>query len=113
LWCYLHVVWVGTTSILVGRAADCPLHHHGQIWSSVSGSTTTPTRLVGLGQAVPRVRLHTALFESTLMVGNEWRGRMSILRAIRSDLLIQKRRRGDASPNELNGRFLNNVSFKH
>jgi hypothetical protein len=57
----------------------------------------TPSGLVGLPQVVPRVRLHTALLESTLMAGNELRRGVCILGTVGSDLLSWKRRRGDAS----------------
>jgi hypothetical protein len=53
--------------------------------------------LVGLPQAVPRVRIHTALLESTLMASNKLRGGVCILRTVGSDLLSRKHRYGDAS----------------
>jgi hypothetical protein len=89
-WCHLHVVRVGTASVLIGGALGYPLHHHGRTsvpgaattsagrrsWSSASSSMTILTRLVGLSQPVLRARRHTALLPSTLLAGSELRGGM-------------------------------------
>ena len=110
-WC-LHVVRVGTASVLVGGATGYPLRHPGRTsvpsaaavgaeqrsWPSVPCGMTTRTRLVRLPQAVSEVKLHIALLASTMMAGNELRGGVRILGTLGSGLLGRKRRRGDASP---------------
>ena len=103
---------VGTTSVLIGEAAGYPLRHPGRTsvpsaatagaerrsWSSVSGGTTTLTRLVGLPRAVSGATMCVALLALTLTAGNELRGGARILGTIGSGPLSLMHRRDDASP---------------